>query len=89
MHIEPSVIDISNKNASISIIGNGFMDGIKVMLDGYKPIRADFDDPSTISVSLPEIKKVGVKSITIIPTFGNTFLIKDAIEFVDEKIEQV
>lgn len=87
MHIEPYQIDISDKKASISIIGNGFMDGIKVMLEGYKPIRADFVDPNTITCTLPEVQKTGVKSITIVPTHGNTIMVKDAIEFVDTQSE--
>jgi hypothetical protein len=76
----PNKIKITDAKDEITIVGNGFSDGIKIMLEGREPIRAKFIDPTTIKFSPKSFVSDGKKSLLLIPPVGATVEIADALE---------
>lgn len=82
-HINPSRVSISEKNITISLIGSGFVPGMKVMIDNSEPIMCEFIDPTAMKFKVNgKIKTPGFKNILLIPQTGSSTIISDAIEFV-------
>lgn len=86
--IIPRQISTSEKKIDINIIGAGFVDGMKLMIEGSHsdPVLIHYSSPSTMSCSLPMEKEVGHKNLVIIPPVGSTVVIPKAIELVDEVV---
>jgi hypothetical protein len=85
-YVTPKDIVIYQYNSTMNIIGSGFTSGTKVMIEGYDPIPAQFNSPSSLSIPLPtfvETKKS--VSITILPPNGSSIIIEDAFHIVAEK----
>ena len=82
--ILPCQISLSEKVINLHIIGAGFVDGMKVMLEGAHsdPVLIKYSSPSTISCVLPMEKEAGFKNLVIIPPIGSTLVIPSAIELV-------
>ncbi len=82
--ILPRQISLSEKVINLHIIGAGFVDGMKVMLEGSHsdPVLIKYSSPSTISCVLPMEKEAGFKNLVIIPPIGSTLVIPSAIELV-------
>jgi hypothetical protein len=87
--ILPRKISISEKEIDIHLIGAGFVEGMKVMLEGSHsdPVLISYSSPSTISCLLPMEKEIGVKNLVIIPPSGSTMVIANAIEIVEGIVE--
>ncbi len=87
--ILPRKISSSEQMIDLHLIGAGFVDGMKVMLEGSHsdPVMIQYSSPSTISCVLPMEKEIGVKNLVIIPPSGSTMVIADAIEIVDGIVE--
>lgn len=86
--IIPRQISISEKMIDIHIIGAGFVDGMKLMIEGSHsdPVLIHYSSPSTMSCSLPMEKEVGHKNLVVIPPIGSTVVIPNALELVDEVV---
>ena len=81
----PRQISISEKIIDLHLIGAGFVDGMKVMIEGSHsdPVLIHFSSPSTMSCTLPMEKEIGQKNLVIIPPVGSTMVIPNAIELVE------
>lgn len=80
--ILPNKVDLANFSKPVIMIGNGFTDGMKIMLEGQSPIPVKFVDPTIVEFSLPDFKgSSGFKNLLLIPVSGATVEIPDAIEF--------
>lgn len=81
----PRQISISEKVIDLHLIGAGFVDGMKVMIEGSHsdPVLIHFSSPSTMSCILPMEKEIGQKNLVIIPPVGSTMVIPNAIELVE------
>ena len=87
--ILPRKISISDKTIELHLIGAGFVDGMKLMIEGSPsdPVLVQYSSPSTISCSVPMEKEIGNKNIVIIPPSGSTMVIPNAIEIVAGAVE--
>jgi hypothetical protein len=87
--ILPRKISISDKTIELHLIGAGFVDGMKLMIEGSPsdPVLVQYSSPSTISCSVPMEKEIGNKNLVIIPPSGSTMVIPNAIEIVAGAVE--
>ena len=87
--ILPRKISISEKVIDLHLIGAGFVDGMKLMIEGSHsdPVLVQYSSPSTISCSVPMEKEIGNKNLVIIPPSGSTMVIPNAIEIVAGAVE--
>ena len=87
--ILPRKISISDKTIELHLIGAGFVDGMKLMIEGspFDPVLVQYSSPSTISCSVPMEKEIGNKNLVIIPPSGSTMVIPNAIEIVAGAVE--
>ena len=87
--ILPRKISISDKTIELHLIGAGFVDGMKLMIEGSPsdPVLVQYSSPSTISCSVPMEKEIGNKNLVIIPPSGSTMVIPNAIEIVEGTVE--
>ncbi len=83
--ILPRKVSISEKEIDMHLIGAGFVEGMKVMLEGSHsdPVLISYSSPSTISCILPMEKEIGHRNLVIIPPAGSTMVIPNAIEIVE------
>ncbi|MBL0265987.1 MAG: IPT/TIG domain-containing protein [Leptospiraceae bacterium] len=83
--ILPRKISISEKVIDLHLIGAGFVDGMKLMIEGSHsdPVLVQYSSPSTISCSVPMEQEIGNKNLVIIPPSGSTMVIPNAIEIVE------
>ncbi len=86
--ILPRKVSIIEKHIDLHLIGAGFVDGMKLMLEGSNsdPVLVNYSSPSTISCILPMEKSLGSKNLIIIPPIGSTIVIPNAIELVEGDI---
>jgi len=83
--ILPSKLHLNDTNQEITLIGNGFTDGMKVMLEGGEPIKVQFIDPTTVKFVPKDLPSVGLKNILLIPSSGSSIEIKSALEILPPK----
>ncbi|MCX7998540.1 MAG: hypothetical protein N3A69_06235 [Leptospiraceae bacterium] len=69
----------------LTLIGNGFADGMKVMIEGQDPIKVKFIDPTTAKITVKNLKTTGFKNLLLIPVSGSSVEIRDAIEVVSKE----
>ncbi|MBL0265984.1 MAG: hypothetical protein IPQ05_19500 [Leptospiraceae bacterium] len=68
------------------MVGGGFVDGIKVMLEGSDkpPVTAVFSSPSSISCKLHTDEIPGLKNLILIPPSGTSITLKRVLEFTQD-----
>jgi hypothetical protein len=83
--ILPRQVSISEPEIDFHLIGAGFVDGMKLMLEGSDsdPVAIKYSSSSNISCSLPMEKTIGFKNLVLIPPSGSTIVIPKAIEIVE------
>jgi hypothetical protein len=80
-YIYPEEISLGkNKNQVLEIYGLGFTDGMKVIIEGCKPVSSELKSTNELNVKIPEIKTAGCKNIILIPQNGNSIVIENAIQ---------
>lgn len=75
----------------LSVIGVGFLDKTKVLVQGVpKAIEAEFVNSNCLEVRLPDrMTGPGLKQIVFIPPTGASFPVGEAFELIDPKIANV
>ncbi|HMV42207.1 MAG TPA: hypothetical protein PK079_01930 [Leptospiraceae bacterium] len=88
--ILPRKISSSDKKIDLHLIGAGFIEGMKVVIEGShaEPVQVEFSSPSTVSCSLPMEKEIGMRGIVLIPPSGSTIVIPNAIEIVNGSVTE-
>lgn len=81
----PRKISIREQSIDLHLIGAGFVDGMKLMVEGSDsdPMPVKYSSPSTVSCNLPIEKELGFKNLVIIPPIGSSILIPNAIEMIE------
>ncbi len=74
----------------ITLVGRGFTDNTKLLLQGTQaPTPTAFLNQNTLTFKLPEKSlDVGPKQIVLIPPTGSSFVVENAFEIVDIKIQK-
>lgn len=89
--ILPRKVSSSNKKIDLHLIGAGFVEGMKVVIEGShaEPVQVEYSSPSTVSCSLPMEKEFGLRGIVLIPPSGSTIVIPNAIEIIQGEVNVV
>jgi hypothetical protein len=82
-YIYPTGIPISELPTELQIYGSGFTDGMKVIIEGLAPIKAEWISPNEIKVPLQTVEqlKEGNKNIILIPQVGNPTIFENKVSF--------
>lgn len=84
--IFPNIFSLTDKEVEFNMVGGGFVDGIKVMLEGSDkpPVTAVFSSPSSISCKLHTDEIPGLKNLILIPPSGTSITLKRVLEFTQD-----
>jgi len=84
--IFPNIFSLTDKEVEFNMVGGGFVDGIKVMLEGSDkpPVTAIFSSPSSISCKLHTDEIPGLKNLILIPPSGTSITLKGVLEFTQD-----
>jgi hypothetical protein len=87
--IFPNIFPITDTEIEFNMVGGGFVEGIKVMLEGSDkpPVTAIFSSPSSISCNLHTDGIAGMKSLILIPPSGTSITLSGVLEFTEAKLE--
>ena len=85
--IFPNVFSATETEIEFNIVGGGFIEGIKIMLEGSDkpPVAATYSSPSNISCKLQSDKTVGKRNLLLIPPVGTSISLNEVIEIVEGK----
>ncbi len=74
----------------ITLVGRGFTDNTKLLLQGTQaPTPTTFLNQNTLTFKLPsQPLDVGLKQIVLIPPTGSSFVVENAFEIVEMKIQK-
>lgn len=80
----------SGSKAGIMLIGRGFTDHTKVLLQGSQsPIETEFVNQNTLKFDISTLSlETGTKQIVVIPPTGSSFVVDDALEVIAIKIHK-
>lgn len=84
--IFPNIFSLTEKEVEFNMVGGGFVDGIKVMIEGSDkpPVTAIFSSPSSISCILQTDGIPGLKNLILIPPSGTSITLKGVLEFTQD-----
>ena len=84
--IFPNIFSLTEKEVEFNMVGGGFVDGIKVMIEGSDkpPVTAIFSSPSSISCKLNTDGIPGLKNLIIIPPSGTSVTLREVLEFTED-----
>lgn len=69
--VTPNNIEINQENVKVSVLGSGFLTGMKVMVEGFStPIQAECTSASEITFTMPPFTQTGKHSFTLLPPSG-------------------
>ena len=85
--IFPNVFSIIEHEIEFNMVGGGFVEGIKVMLEGSDkpPVTAIYSSPSSISCKLLSDKIVGKKNLILIPPAGTSITLSGVLEILEKE----
>jgi hypothetical protein len=85
--IFPNVFSITEKEIEFNMVGGGFVEGIKVMLEGSDkpPVTATYSSPSSISCKLLSDKIAGKKNLILIPPVGASITLIGVLEILEKE----
>lgn len=86
--IHPVTIYTQTVGQRLIIIGGGFKEGIKVIIDGEEPQAAKFISPNQIECEVPLIQNPASKFITLVSRDGSMTESPSPIEIVDKPAEE-
>ncbi len=82
--ITPNHIEVNQDNVIVSILGSGFVQGTKIMIEGFSsPIAADCKSASELTFAMPKFDTVGKHSITLLPPSGVPLQSSEDIEIAE------
>jgi hypothetical protein len=82
--ITPNHIEVNQDNVMISILGSGFVQGTKIMIEGFSsPIAAECKSASELTFIMPKFDTVGKHSITLLPPSGVPLQSSEDIEIAE------
>lgn len=84
--VEPSEV-FAGESKTIQLLGSGFSEGMKVLVEGEKAIPVKFIDPATVEFECSAEIPPGEKSLTLIPVVGQNLLVENALN-IQAKQEQ-
>ncbi|MBK8395864.1 MAG: IPT/TIG domain-containing protein [Leptospiraceae bacterium] len=87
--IYPLQVFTKTEEQKLILIGGGFKEGIKVILDGEEPRAAKFISPNQIECILPVLQNSGSKHLTIVSSDGSMTEYISPIEIIEknQKVE--
>lgn len=77
--LAPDVVNLKEENVSFQLVGNNFIEGMKVLIDG-KIYPAKMESPNLISFSVEKFGSAGVRDILLIPPYGENMIVANAFE---------
>lgn len=82
--ITPYQILSSEKNVSLVIIGSGFVNGMKIMIEDSEndPVDLVFSSSTHLTCDLPIDGKLGKRNLIFIPPTGTSQVIQNSIEII-------
>jgi hypothetical protein len=86
--VNPSKANINQSFVEINLIGSGFVNGTKIMIEGsnHDPVDSIFSSNTMISCNLPLEPILGFKNLIIIPPTGSSTTISNAIEMIETPV---
>jgi hypothetical protein len=82
--VTPNHIEINQPDVQISILGSGFMQGTKILLEGVSsPIETTCKSASELTFIMPKYDKIGKLSMTLLPPSGAPISANVELEIVE------
>lgn len=84
-NITPSQFNVTDPEMRIRMIGSGFIEGIRIMLEGSEnePVKTELKSSTIMECTIANDNIPGVKNLTLIPPIGSTVTIKNAFKIED------
>ncbi len=81
----PNSFSVTETEIEFNMVGGGFVDGIKIMLEGSDkpPVAAIYSSPSSVSCKLQSDGVVGKKNLILIPPSGTSITLAGVLEFTE------